>query len=58
MAVVLYDDIGMFLLDGANDGAQHCRTAYASHILKADFLCAALDELLGQVDVILGVVYL
>ena len=39
-------------------GAQHCRTADTSHILEADLLCAALDELLSQVDVVLGVVYL
>ena len=57
MSVVLDDDIGVLLFDGSHDDAQHMRTADTCHILEAYLLRSTGDELLSEVDVILGVVY-
>ena len=58
MAVVLDDDIRMFLLDGSDDHAEHMRTPDTRHIFETYLLCPTLDELFRQVDVVLRGVYL
>ena len=57
MTVVLDDDIGMFGFDSSHYLPQSSRTTYARHILKAYLLCACLNELFSQVDVVLNSMY-
>ena len=53
MSVILENDAGVFLFDSRNNFAQHSGATDTCHILETDFLCTALDELLGKIDVIL-----
>ena len=53
MAVILDDDVGVFLLDPRDDLADRPGTADTGHVLEADFLGAGFDEFLGQRGVIL-----
>ena len=58
MAVVLDDDIGVFLFDSRYDRTKHCRTTDTGHIFQTDFLRTSFDQLLREVDIILHRVYL
>ena len=53
MSVILYQYIGMLLLDSLRQLAQHTRTADACHILQTDFGCSRLNELVGNVCIVL-----
>ena len=55
MSVILYQYIGMLLLDSLRQLAQHTRTADACHILQTDFGCSRLNELVGNVCIVLYV---
>lgn len=55
MSVILYQYIGMLLLDSLCQLAQHTRTADACHILQTDFGCSRLNELVGNVCIVLYV---
>ena len=52
MSVILDDDIRMFLFDSSHNDAQHVWTANTGHILQANLLCSAFNQLLREVDVI------
>ena len=57
MAVILYQHVGMFLLDGFRQFAQHTRTADARHVLQADFGRSRLNKFVGYTGVVLHRMY-
>ena len=57
VAVVLNDDLGVLVLNHLREFAQHGGLTDAGHILQADFGCAGLNQLVGNVGIILSRVY-
>ena len=57
MAVILDDDIRMFVLDGFCQTSQHARTSDACHVLQTDFGSTRLDQLVGNGRVIFHGMY-
>ncbi len=44
--MILYQDMGVFFLDGSSKFTQHRRAANASHILKADLITTIFHHLI------------
>ncbi len=57
MAVILYDDFGMFFLDHGCQLAEHGRLADAGHIFQTDFFGTGFYQLVGNAAVIFSRVY-
>ena len=53
MAVILYDDVGVFVLDAFGQAAQEGRTADAGHILEADLVAAVFHHFVHYVHIVL-----
>ena len=53
MPVILYQHLGMFLLDSLRQLSQHPRTADTCHILQTDFGCPGFNQLVGNAGVVL-----
>ena len=52
VTVVLYDDMGIFVLDAFGQTAQECRAADAGHVLEADLVAAVFHHLVHDVHVV------
>ena len=57
VAVVLNDDMGIFVLDAFGQTAQECRAADAGHVLEADLVAAVFHHLVHDVHVVFDGVY-
>ena len=53
VGVVFHHNVRLYCLDSGHDLAKGDRASYACHVLEADFVSACIDELLGEVDVVL-----
>ena len=52
VAMILDDDVGVLGLDVLHQQAEEVGASDACHVLEADFGCAGLDELVGDVGII------
>ena len=52
MPVVLYQHIGVLLLNGSDKLSQHTRTSDARHILQADFRCPGFNQPVGNTGIV------
>ena len=57
MAVILYDDFRMFVLDRLGELSEQCRLTDTSHILETDFCSTCRDKLVGDCRIIFHGVY-
>ena len=52
MPVVLYQHIGVLLLNGSDKLSQHTRTSDARHILQTDFRCPGFNQPVGNTGIV------